>query len=197
MAPRFLTEKQEDRLPGGSATPLVLPPRPSQASQLRTDGFTLLEILVVLVLIGVLTSLISLSSVPDPRRAIAEEAQRLGLLLTMASEESRVRQQPISWEGDLHGYRFVTETGGERQLMNDDDLLHERSWQQPLTLLTITQDGQVAQTLLSPEAPPLRIPIAREWVQSRWKIEIADGNADVTVVFDENGIGHVASAPQQ
>jgi len=170
---------------------------PRLLTKVQERGFTLLEILVVLVLIGVLTSLISLTSVPDPRRSMAEEAQRLGLLLTMASEESRVREQPISWEGDLHGYRFVTETGGERQLMNDDDLLHERSWQQPLTLLSITQDGQAAQTLLSPDAPSLRIPIAREWVQPRWKIEIADGIADITVVFDENGIGHVASGPPQ
>jgi len=171
MAPRLLTEKQE-------------------------RGFTLLEILVVIVLIGVLTTLISLSTAPDPRRSMAEEAQRLGMLLTLASEESRVRQQPISWEGDLHGYRFVSEAGGERQLMNDDDMLHERTWQRPLTLLSITQDGQASQTLLSPDAPALRLPIAREWVQPRWRIEIADGSTDVTVVFDENGVGHVASGPQ-
>ncbi len=155
-------------------------------------GFTLLEMLVVLVLIAVLTSMISLSAAPDPRQALTEQAQRLGLLLSLASDEARVRQQPVSWEGDLHGYRFVTESGGERQLLTGDDLLHERTWSRPLTRLAISRDGQLQQTLMSADAPALRLPIAREWVQPRWRIELADGIASVAVEFDENGIGHVA-----
>ena len=156
-------------------------------------GFTLLELLVVLVLMAVATTLISINATPDPRQSLVEEAQRLGQLVTLASDEARIRQQPISWEGDLNGYRFVSEPGGERRLLNDDDLLHERTWQRPLTLLAVSREGQLPQTLLRPDAPALRLPIAREWVQPRWKIEIADGTADVSVEFDENGIGHVAN----
>ena len=156
-------------------------------------GFTLLELLVVLVLMAVATSLISISAAPDPRQSLTEQARRLGLLITLASDEARIRQQPISWEGDLNGYRFVSEAGGERQLLSDDDLLHERTWQRPLTMLAISREGQMPQALLSHDAPALRLPIAREWVQPRWKIEIADGSADVTVEFDENGIGRVAN----
>jgi general secretion pathway protein H len=152
----------------------------------------LLELLVVLVLIAVLSSMISIGAAPDPRKSLVEQAQRLGLLLTLASDEARIRQQPISWEGDLRGYRFVTEAGGERQLLTGDDLLHERSWQQPLTRLAVMRDGQ-SQALLSLDAPALRLPIAREWVQPRWRIELADGAADVAVEFDENGIGNVAN----
>jgi general secretion pathway protein H len=157
----------------------------------RPEGFTLLELLVVLVLIAVVTSVISISVTPDPRQSLTEQAQRLGLLLSLASDEARLRQQPISWEGDLNGYRFVTEAGGERQLLSNDDELRERTWQRPLTLLSITREGQLPQALLSQDAPALRLPIAREWVQPRWKIEMADGSADVIVDFDENGIGHV------
>jgi general secretion pathway protein H len=156
-------------------------------------GFTLLELLVVIVLIGVLSSVISLSATPDPRQALTDQAQRLGLLLTLASDEARIRQQPISWEGDLTGFRFVSEAGGQRQLLNEDDLLHERNWQRPLTRLAISHDGQLPQALLSADAPALRLPIAREWVQPRWRIELADGLASVAVEFDENGIGRVAN----
>ena len=159
----------------------------------RGHGFTLLELLVVLVLMAVAMSLISISAAPDPRQSLTEQAHRLGLLLTLASDEARIRQQPISWEGDLSGYRFVSEAGGERQLLNDDDLLHERAWQRPLTRLAITREGQTPQALLSRDAPALRLPIAREWVQPRWRIEMADGSADVTVEFDENGIGRLAN----
>jgi general secretion pathway protein H len=153
----------------------------------------LLELLVVLVLIAVVTSVISISTTPDPRQSLTEQAQRLGLLLSLASDESRIRQQPISWEGDLKGYRFVSESGGERQLFSDDDQLHERTWQRPLTRLVISREGQLPQALMSPDAPALRLPIAREWVQPRWKIELADGTSDVTVDFDESGIGRVAN----
>jgi general secretion pathway protein H len=156
-------------------------------------GFTLLELLVVLVLIAVVTSVISISATPDPRQSLMEQAQRLGLLLSLASDEARIRQQPISWEADLNGYRFVSEAGGERLLLSDDDLLHERTWQRPLTRLAILREGQVPQALVSQDAPALRLPIAREWVQPRLKIEIADGSSDVIVDFDENGIGRVAN----
>jgi general secretion pathway protein H len=198
-----MTENREDRLRGGTASPLEHPPRHSQVSQQRTSavdalrgqafGFTLLEILVVLVLIAVLTSVISLSTARDPRQSLTEQAQRLGLLLTLASDEARIRQQPISWEGDLKGYRFLSEAGGERRLLGDDDLLHERAWQRPLTRLAISREGQLQQALLSPDAATLRLSIGREWVQPRWRIEMADGVVDVAVEFDENGIGGVAN----
>jgi general secretion pathway protein H len=168
------------------------PVRATSASG-RAPGFTLLELLVVLVLMAVATSLISINAAPDPRQSLAEDAQRLGLLLTLASDEARIRQQPISWEGDLKGYRFVSEAGGERQLLSNDDMLHERAWQRPLTVLAVSREGQVPQALLSQDAPAVRLPIAREWVQPRWKIEIADGSAHVTVEFDESGSGHVAN----
>ena len=147
----------------------------------------------MIVLIAVATSVITLGGAPDPRQSLVEQAQRLGLLLTLASDEVRIREQPIAWEGDLNGYRFVTEAGGQRQLLTDDDLLHERAWLRPLTRLAISREGLSQQTLLNRDAPALRLPIGREWVQPRWRIELADGTADVAVMFDENGIGHVAN----
>jgi general secretion pathway protein H len=164
-----------------------------RSSKFAQRGFTLLELLVVLVLIAVLTSVITLNAAPDPRQSLSEQAQRLGLLLTLASDEARIRQQPIAWEGDLTGYRFVTESGGERRLLSEDDMLHERTWPHPLTRLAVVRDGQLAMALLSADAPALRLPVAREWVQPRWRIELSDGQASVAVEFDENGIGRVAN----
>jgi general secretion pathway protein H len=155
-------------------------------------GFTLLELLIVLVVMALLMSLVAVNAVPDPRQQLAEQARRVGLLLAMATDETRIRQQPLSWEADLRGYRFVSQAGGERVLLTGDDLLHERDWQRPLTRLSITRDGHTL-ALVSRDAPALSVPIAREWVQPRWRIELADGDASVAVDFDENGIGSVAS----
>ncbi len=124
----------------------------------RADGrgFTLLEMLVVIVLAGILVSVVTISVTPDPRQKLTREAQRVGQLMALASDEARIRQLPIVWEADLRGYRFVAEVAGERQLLTGDDLLRERVWETPLTRLSV-QDGagpQPAQVLLGPGAPP-------------------------------------------
>lgn len=157
-------------------------------------GFTLLEMLVVIVLAGILLSIVTVSVTPDPRQKLQREAERVGQLLALAADESRIRQQPIVWEADLRGYRFVTETGGERQLLTDDDLLRERAWETPMTRLAVLEGSSAhpAQALLGPSAPPLRIAVAREWVQPRWRLELTNDDGSVLVEFDAAGRAAVA-----
>ena len=83
-------------------------------------GFTLLEMLLVIVLAGILLSIVTVSVSPDPRQNLRQDAARIGQLFGIAADESRIRQAPILWEADLTGYRFVTEVNGERQLITDD-----------------------------------------------------------------------------
>jgi len=152
-------------------------------------GFTLLELMVVIVLAGILITLVTINITPDPRQQLQREAQRVGQLMGLAADESRIRQQPIVWEADLRGYRFVTESGGERQLLSGDDLLRERAWETPLTRLAVLDNGgpQPAQVLLGPGAPPARVAIAREWIQPRWRLELTSEDGSVRIDFDESG----------
>jgi general secretion pathway protein H len=156
-------------------------------------GFTLLELLVVLVLAGILLSIVTISVAPDPRQALRHEAERVGQLFALAADEARIRPVPIVWEADLRGYRFVTEIGGERRLLTDD-MLRERQWEQPLSRLSVTAAGASAPTqmLLGPGTPPVRIPIVREWVQPTWRLELANDLATVAIDFDETGRATVA-----
>jgi general secretion pathway protein H len=162
---------------------------PKPASVPRCAGFTLLEMLVVIVLAGILLSIVTINVTPDPKQALTREAQRVGQLMTLAADEARIRQQPIAWEADLRGYRFITEIGGERRLLTGDDLLRERQWEKPLSRLAVTDGAgpQPAQVLLAAGAPPLRIPVAREWIHPRWRLEIANEDGTVRVDFDEAG----------
>lgn len=143
----------------------------------------------MIVLAGILISIVTISLTPDPRQELQREAQRVAQLMVLAADESRIRQQPIVWEADLRGYRFVTEIAGERQLMTDDDMLRERAWQRPLTRLSVLDGAgpQPAQVLLGPGAPPVRMAIAREWVQPRWRLEMTTEDGTVRVDFDETG----------
>lgn len=160
----------------------------------RGAGFTLLEMLVVIVLAGILITMVTISVSPDPAQQLTRDAQRVGQLMSLAADESRIRQLPIVWEADLKGYRFVTEVAGERQLVTGDDMLRERLWDQPLTRLAVLDGGgpQPAQVLLGPGAPPARMSIAREWIQPRWRLELVSEDAAVRVDFDEAGRASVS-----
>jgi general secretion pathway protein H len=159
----------------------------------RSRGFTLLELLVVIVLAGILLSVVTISVTPDDRQLLAREAQRVGQLFALAADEARIRQQPIYWEADLGGYRFVTLVAGERRLVSGDDLLRERAWREPLQSLAMVPAGadRPSQVLLGPGAPPLRVAIAREWIQQPLRLELATASAKVAIDFDERGRGTV------
>jgi general secretion pathway protein H len=169
----------------------VVPTSASRRAGAR--GFTLLELLVVIVLAGILLSVVTISVAPDDRQQLAREAQRVGQLFALAADESRIRQQRIYWEADLAGYRFVTIVNGERRLVSGDDLLRERAWSQPLQTLAIVPAGAVqpSQAVLGPGGPPLRVAIAREWIQTPLRLELATASAQVAIDFDERGRGTV------
>ena len=63
------------------------------------------------------------------------------------------------------------------------------AWETPLTRLAVLDNGgpQPAQVLLGPGTPPVRVAIAREWIQPRWRLELTSEDGSVRVDFDEAG----------
>src|SRR5215470_16527950 len=118
----------------------AMSPRDAPTPHRMARGFTLLELLVVMVLAGILLMIVTVSVTPDPRQQLAREGRRVGQLLALAADEARIRQQAIVWEADLNGYRFVSEAGGERQLLTGDDMLRERNWDRTLSRIALS-DG--------------------------------------------------------
>src|ERR1700754_2516093 len=106
----------------------------------RERGFTLLEMMVVLVIAGLLVSLASLSLSRNPRTDLNEEAQRLALLFESAGDEAQVRARPIVWTPQDGGFRFEVRTDdGWRPLR--DDLLGPRRWGGGVAGAAITYPG--------------------------------------------------------
>jgi len=144
--------------------------------------------MVVLVIVGILASVMTISSRPDPHRQLALQAERVGLLMGLAADEAWLRRAPIFWEADLRGYRFVQDVDGSRTTFAGDDMLRERAWEPALNRLAVVDlaSGTV-RTLLNSEAPALRVSAGREWVQPRWRLELANEFTSVAMEFDANG----------
>jgi len=113
-------------------------------SRRRAAGFTLLEMMVVLVIAGLLVSLTAVTMTRNPRTDLNEEAQRLALLFESAGDEAQVRARPIAWQPYEGGFRFDQHTpDGWRAL--HDDLLGPRQWEGGVTGVAISYPGSDSQ----------------------------------------------------
>jgi general secretion pathway protein H len=148
-------------------------------------GFSLIELMVVMVIVGIASAAISLSVAPDPARALRREARDLALRFAAAQNEARLDGRVIAWEADASGYRFmrgswqlppgsaipVVSTAGALDGFARDDVLGPMAW----------RDGPVAVV----PARPVRLtaePLGAPW-------QIALHRAGVTVVIERDAAG--------
>lgn len=74
----------------------------------RSRGFTLLEMIVVVFIIGIIISFATLSVGTGHGRIVQDEVRRLQSLMTLASEEAVLQTQEIALEVYRNGYRFMS-----------------------------------------------------------------------------------------
>lgn len=148
----------------------------------QARGFTLLELLVVLVIVGVMLGLVSMNALPDKKHTLTNDARRVALLLQLAREEAIVRNRPVAFELDSQQFRFyVRNDTGEWELLNDNDLFRERSFER--TPVSVTMQPSPAQLSL-----PYKIIFGREPVDKPFLLTLAFEDVDVSIRAD--GLGH-------
>jgi general secretion pathway protein H len=126
-----------------------------RTASLRCAGFSLLELLVVLVILGIAAGVVSLSVAPREARLVAEESERLAALFRLAQDEARVRGRPVAWIADAQGYRFLI---GGREPDAPGDPLRARAWPFPVRRVQAPRLVFGAEPLL----PPAEIRIATQ-----------------------------------
>jgi general secretion pathway protein H len=120
--------------PGGGQAIRHLRPRLSA-------GFTLLEMLVVLLIAGLLIAVVALAPTRNRRTDLAEEAQRLAAMLESADDQAEVRSASIAWEPVNGGYRF--DQRGDDGIWHPiaDDVLGPHRWGAEVTNVSIRYTG--------------------------------------------------------
>ena len=120
----------------------------------RVSGFTLLEVLVVLVIIGIVTAMAVVSTgVLGGDHQMDEEAQRLQAVLAQAREESMLDGRDVGLRVDRQGYDFLRYNGrvAAWEPVVDDTLLRERELPEGLNASLRLEAREV---VLEPRAAP-------------------------------------------
>lgn len=98
-------------------------------------GFTLIEMLVVLMIMGLFVGLVSTITRPDDRALLRLETERLSQLLEFAATEARLTGKSIAWTADESGYRFWRAGDDTRwSEIRDSELLRARTLPQGMAV---------------------------------------------------------------
>ncbi|HEL4239604.1 MULTISPECIES: type II secretion system minor pseudopilin GspH [Stenotrophomonas] len=136
-------------------------------------GFTLLELMVVLVIIGICTAGIGLGlgSLLDPGRQLRQEAERLAQRLQVARDEARIDGRPLRWQADANGYRFSRREGSGWVTVEHDDLLRPQKW-------------QATGIAVQPANP---IELSPEWIGIAWELGLSLNGRKLRLRDDGSG----------
>ncbi len=133
----------------------------------QSRGFTLLEVLVVVVIVALLVSVVAVRLAPDARQSLREEAARLAAVLAHARDEAIVTGAPLAWQSAGTGYRFVRRAADRSwQPVDRDPALRERELAPGVGLAaietTVRADGAAPVIVLAPTglSEPYRITLA-------------------------------------
>lgn len=138
-------------------------------------GFTLIEMLIVILIIGVAMAMISVGGLPGSREGLRFETERLSHLLLLAREEAQIRGASIRLDIDESRYRFLIRRNGEWRPILDDPDLRERLWAAPTRIGIERADGK------------RHVEFGRSTVDSPFSLTLLRDNARLQI--HANGLG--------
>lgn len=152
-------------------------PRPARARPERSAGFTLVELMVVLVIMGLMAS-VALLAVGRPQPSLAKVAEQFGARLVRAQEEAILTNRPVGVAVTATGYAFRTRTAQGWAPLQDGPF-KPVAWGEGVAAVTgdFAPGGQV-NFEASGAAEPLVVTLTREARRLRVSVDAA-GNVRI------------------
>lgn len=151
----------------------------------QPTGFTLVEVMVVMVIIGVLVSTVSLAMGALQQRERNMALQQVRRVLEASIERAMVRGVTLAAEFDSAGYRFVHRDVDNRWVpLIDPPLFADRrlppgwTWDTLRTSAGERPVGEGTRLVFALEPQPFRLSISVDGVTHQW---VADGSGTVSL----------------
>jgi len=115
----------------------------ASCSRRRSAGFTLIELMVVALIIGITLTFVVVSFDRDVDDEVQIEAQRLGSLVTLAAQESvlHYREHALEFGHDSYKFLVLNDDTGQWQSLDDDNMLRERKLPKGIALELLYLEG--------------------------------------------------------
>jgi type II secretion system protein H len=122
----------------------------------RAAGFTLIEIMVVVFIIGLVTAAAVISFAGDRRDTeLDKEAQRLDALFDYVREQAELQTRDYGFRVDDAGYSFVVFDVMQNQwrAVDEDDALRERPFADDVRPVVVVEGRQIVLNRKKPTVP--------------------------------------------
>lgn len=149
----------------------------------RGQGFTLIEFLVVMVVMGIALGMAAVQLMPDDSSRLRQAGEQLALLLENAGMEARSSGVAMAWVAKRNQYQFFQRNEQGIWESIDSGSFRPRALEEGITIAAVELDGK-------PVELGSRLPLSATSFASPFNIKLSAGAALLYVVG--NGVGTVS-----